>query len=352
MEQSRYEQALKDKIAPKFRGKEVLPSKVVPQFPHNVEREYLRLVNGFMGKFDKVLRAHMPALKAALEAEQPLQMDAAPIPSSSVPKSAGEVISDIERDWSESLLSYDLRRRLERIANMNRKLTIAEWNRVMQKTLGINLLEDYYSGDFFADIIPQWVAENVDLIVTQPKNILGRMREIIQESHMQGGRVEHIARDINETYGMGKRHARLIARDQTAKLNGDISRKQQQDAGVNIYIWDTSRDQRVRETHRRMRGLYCRWDDVNVYSETGEEGSWKPKAANMANIRGKFVHVEQDYQCRCTPRAVFTLAGFKNVPVAAVDWKSIDNRYQDRIWEDRKRTLLANGWTVSQPAQK
>ena len=329
MEQYHYEQALKQKIAPKFRGQDMLASKVAPRYPASVEREYLRFIREFMVEFDQLLRSRMPALRASLEASQRLNLDAVPNPAGSASKSPDEILGEIERAWDKKLLSWEVRSRLERIAHMNRKLTVAEWNRVLQKTLGISVFEDYYSGEFFKETIPTWVFENVELIITQPKDILGRMREIVQESFTQGRRVELISRDINEAYGIGKRHAMLIARDQTAKLNADITQKQMQDAGVEMYIWDTSRDQRVRESHRKMHGLYCRYDDVNVYSRDGN--GWFPKTPGMAIIKGQFVQVGKDYQCRCTGRAVFTLAGFTNVPVAAVDWKAVDQRYIDRM---------------------
>ena len=331
MDTQLYEQSLRTLIEPKFRRKQHLVSKVAPQFPSSVEREYLRFIRGFMGDFDKIMREYMPEFKHALGALGPLQMDAAPGPNDPISNTPNAVLDEMERSWNRKLLSYDVRKRLERIANMNRKLTVAEWNRVMQKTLGISLLEDYYSGDFLGAEIQAWIARNVDLIVTQPKNTLVRMREIVNQSYMEGRRVEFIARDINEAYGMGKRHAMLIARDQTAKLNAQITERQHRDAGIDMYIWDTSRDQRVRKTHRRMHGLYCRYDNVNVYSKTGDPDSWTPKTPDMANIRGQYVQAGDDYQCRCVKRAVFTLAGFTNVPVAAVDWQAVDQRLIDRM---------------------
>jgi SPP1 gp7 family putative phage head morphogenesis protein len=343
MDELLYREALQAELAKKFKGKTAIKSMVVPRFPHAVEREYLRVVQDYMSKSDAVIRKHMPALKAALERTQPIQTDAAGESPEDL-KSPDEVLDLVQQELGNRLQSYDMRKRLERTANMNRKLTVAEWKRVCQRTLGIDIFEDYYNGDFFKSKINEWVTENVDLITTQSKDTLDRMREIVKESRAAGRRVESIAKDINAAYGMGKRHAMLIARDQTAKLNASIAEKQQADAGVRMYVWDTSGDQRVRESHRKMQGLYCKYDDVTVCSTTGKEGSWKKKTPDMPNIKGVFVHPGKDYQCRCIAMPVFNMEGVTEIPVQAVDWDKVDK--QDTEIIAIGKVLKANGATV------
>jgi SPP1 gp7 family putative phage head morphogenesis protein len=71
--------------------------------------------------------------------------------------------------------------------------------------------------------------------------------------------------------------ARLIARDQTAKLNGELTQIRQQDLGVESYVWRTVGDERVRDTHEENDGQTFAWSDPPA--ETGHPG--------------------EDYQCRC-----------------------------------------------------
>jgi SPP1 gp7 family putative phage head morphogenesis protein len=324
MNDLQYQKALQEALAPKFRGRTEVASKVVPQYPHSVEREYKRFMRDYMAKCDEVIRSYMPELKRSLGYYGSARFD-------EVPRTPDKILAEAQREVERKLLSYNAHKQLERIASLSQKLSVAEWNRVIQRTLGISIFEDYYKGDFFSQVIDTWVTDNVNLITTQPKNILGRMREIVQQGQADGRRVEAIAQDINEAYGAGQRHARLIARDQTAKLNSAITRKQQKDAGVRMYGWDTSGDQRVRESHRKMNGLYCRYDDVTVYSDDGGK-TWKKKTLDMPNIKGKFLHPGEDYQCRCRARAVFTIEGLPKIPVKAVDWDHVDNyiTYRDK----------------------
>lgn len=42
-----------------------------------------------------------------------------------------------------------------------------------------NLLDDYYSGDIYKDLLEKWVSDNVDLIKTAQSNSLDKMKEIV-----------------------------------------------------------------------------------------------------------------------------------------------------------------------------
>lgn len=96
-------------------------------------------------------------------------------------------------------------------------------------------------------------------------------------------------REIQRQYGMSKRHAKLIARDQTAKLNADITESQQRDAGVSKYEWSGVMDRRERKSHRELEGKIISWDNP-------------PDVGN-----GRKCHPGQDYQCRCCAIPVFDI---------------------------------------------
>jgi SPP1 gp7 family putative phage head morphogenesis protein len=91
--------------------------------------------------------------------------------------------------------------------------------------------------------------------------------------------------------------ANFIARDQIGKLNGHISQRRMESAGLSMYEWMTSGDERVRESHRIMDGLLCRWDDPTVYSDDGGK-TWKDRPSGAV-----LLHPGDDFQCRCTSLA-------------------------------------------------
>lgn len=96
-----------------------------------------------------------------------------------------------------------------------------------------------------------------------------------------------------------RNRARLIARDQVGKLNGELQQQRQADLGIERYIWRTVGDNAVRPSHAAMDGETCRWDDPTVYLSGSR---W----ANRSSIGGVEEHPGQDYQCRCSADADFS----------------------------------------------
>ena len=148
-------------------------------------------------------------------------------------------------------------------------------------------MEDYYLGEFYVDKLTEWVKENVDLIQTIPNDALGKMKDIVYDGYAKGKTTTRMVKDIQQVYRINKRHATLIARDQTAKLNGQIQQAQQMDAGITEYIWYTTGDSRVRRSHQELNGHKFRWDTPPMNSD------------------GRACHPGEDYQCRCVALAVF-----------------------------------------------
>lgn len=185
---------------------------------------------------------------------------------------------------------FRVRDRLNTVANVNRKLTVKEWKKVIGKTLGINILEDYYDGEYFREALEKWVNENVDLIVTIPNDMLDDMKRVILESYLNGDTVTSITKKIERCYGVTKSHARLIASDQMGKLSSQLSRYQQTKAGVSKYVWRTAGDNRVRETHKALDRKTFSWDNPPVVDK-----------------KGRRCHPGEDYHCRCIAVPVLDL---------------------------------------------
>jgi SPP1 gp7 family putative phage head morphogenesis protein len=120
-------------------------------------------------------------------------------------------------------------------------------------------------------------SRNVALIKSIADDQLSRVRETLEQNF--GLSVKDLATKLEEEFGATRSKAELIARDQTLKLNGELTQARQQGAGIDSYIWTTSNDERVRESHADQEGEIFRWD--NPPPETGHPG--------------------RDFQCRCTP---------------------------------------------------
>lgn len=283
---------LMQQVGRKFGSHEVLYSKYIPKIPASAEREYVRLTDAYMGILKEELEQELPRLKDVYrenrEADMRENLRADGVIDGFL-MAAARIFHIIRNRVTEKAASYQLQRKMERIAQLNLRLTIKEWNRAVKSTLGIDIREDYYMGAFYSAQLEKWIQENVGFIKTIPEETLDRMQKIVYDGFTRGRSTARMVKEIQQAYGVGRRRAELIARDQTAKLNGQIQQAQQRDAGITEYIWYTCMDGRVRQRHRELHGKKFRWDDPPVVDKKS----------------GRKCHPGQDFQCRCIARPVF-----------------------------------------------
>ncbi len=278
-----------EKTKKRFGSHDVLYSKYLPRHPASAEREYVRTTNAYMQLLKEELEKELPKLKETYKKnrDEETQKNRRNDSETDFLLELSRIFQDIRNHIVSRTTGFGLRRKLEQLAHMNRKLTVKEWKRAIKATLGIDIREDYYLGEFYAEHLRQWVGENVSLIKSLPEGTLDQVESIVYDGFANGKTTTRMVKEIQRAYGIGRRRAELIARDQTAKLNGEIQRAQQLDAGITEYIWSTTGDGRVRKSHRELEGKKFSWNDPPENSD------------------GRKCHPGQDFQCRCIGRPVF-----------------------------------------------
>ena len=153
------------------------------------------------------------------------------------------------------------------------------------------------------NVIDSWSREQVSLITKASQDMLDTVARRIREGVKAGKSARQVTAMINaDLPGISYRRARIIARDQTAKLNSALTQGRMADAGIETYIWSTSEDERVRgnptglypkalPSHYVMNGKVCRWDDPTVWLENGE---WVKRAGDAP-----YFHPGMAIMCRC-----------------------------------------------------
>ncbi len=149
-----------------------------------------------------------------------------------------------------------------------------------QRTIGISVRDPSLG---VGHLLDAWRTKNVDLITSLAGKQLDTITDTLGEAEAGAWRVEELRGKLQEDFGVTKSKADLLARDQTLKLNGQITKQRQTNAGISRYIWTSSGDERVRPMHDELDGTMQTWGDPPVTSEDG-----------ATNEPG------QDYQCRCT----------------------------------------------------
>lgn len=138
------------------------------------------------------------------------------------------------------------------------------------------------------DIIDATVHENVKLISSIPeeyfKNVEGDVMRSVQVGRDVGGLTE----TLQKSYGVTKRRAQLISRDQNAKATATLQRARHLELGIEQAIWmHSSAGKHPRPTHLKQNGK-----KYNV-----AEGWFDPAV-------GKNIWPGTEINCRCTSKPI------------------------------------------------
>jgi len=154
----------------------------------------------------------------------------------------------------------------------------------IESVVGINV-SNIIADEGLTDILNSSTRENVSLIRSIPEQYFTQIESLVFTGTNQGMAAAAIVKLLNDTSRKTRNRAKLISRDQTTKLNSAITQQRQQNLGIEEYVWVTSKDDRVRPTHRANDGKTFRWDDP-------------PKATG---------HPGHDINCRCIAQPVIKI---------------------------------------------
>lgn len=214
------------------------------------------------------------------------------------PSSLGRFIDAMKDRWNNDIWK-PVSREMDGIFADVDKLHDRQFQRSLNIALGVPV---FVRERFTNSIIESAVQENVALVTNLTQDTSKELSRLIQGGVRQGKRAETITKEILEgqtglrkgVFHKVKSRAKLIARDQVTKFYGDVNKLRQTNAGIEQYVWRTALDERVRDSHRVMNGRICRWDNPNVYYNTGSK-RW----VSRSGIDGITLHPGQDVQCRC-----------------------------------------------------
>jgi SPP1 gp7 family putative phage head morphogenesis protein len=118
-------------------------------------------------------------------------------------------------------------------------------------------------------VADDFVERNASLVTRVSDDLSRRIEDVVASGFRNGLSTAAIASQIEKDFvgidgverAKARRRARVIARDQIAALNGELSRIRQTQVGVQRYRWRTSLDERVRSQHQGREGKIFRWDE-------------------------------------------------------------------------------------------
>ena len=147
-------------------------------------------------------------------------------------------------------------------------------------------------------IYEAFIAENVALIKSLDARYFEDLEALVQKAFREGTTTDQFAKELTRRFEVSESRARLIGRDQIAKLNGQVTQHRQTQLGIDEYQWQTAGDERVtgapgglyaddRPSHYALDGKFYRWSEPPVAGRSGEPA-----------------HPGEAINCRCVARAV------------------------------------------------
>jgi SPP1 gp7 family putative phage head morphogenesis protein len=264
------------KNIPKKRLKGLLKKKPhVLKYPSAIENEYARamkkMVTEWKNEVKNIIIPQLPHLYEIFHIAHP-KID-------SLEDDQKQLLELMKQGFSKSSQKViDIINRIsQQVSDKNSK----EWINAVHSVLGIDAI---YNEPWLAQQVESFKTQNVDLITNLSSVTQSKISTIVQQGFSQGIRVEEIMKQLigsgldKGVFGSIEARAELIARDQVGKLNGQLTRLRQQELGINIYIWQTSMDERVRPTHQAMQGKLCKYGDPTVYSDDNGK-TWKDRSS-------------------------------------------------------------------------
>jgi SPP1 gp7 family putative phage head morphogenesis protein len=106
----------------------------------------------------------------------------------------------------------------------------------------------------------RFARENVELIRSLDERYFDDVARFVTEAVRKGTSTRELAATLRDRLGVSENRARVVARDQVAKLNGRITQHRQERLGIRKYRWSTSKDERVRKRHVALEGKVFSWD--------------------------------------------------------------------------------------------
>ena len=138
------------------------------------------------------------------------------------------------------------------------------------------------------DVMDAAIAENVALIKSIPARYLTNVQGLVYRSAQEGRDLGTMAKELQKQFGVTKRRAATISRDQNNKLTATFTRVRQQELGITQAIWQHSGGGKTqRRSHVAQSGKPY---DIST-------GWWDPDEK-------KYIWPGTLINCRCVSRSI------------------------------------------------
>lgn len=152
-----------------------------------------------------------------------------------------------------------------------------EVSKNLKNQTGIDLSTYLGNSPRIAEKVNAMTTANVQLIKSISSQYLDKVQNAVTQAVVNGKPNKDLVQQIKDIGKTTEKRAIFIARDQSSKLNAALTQARHEDVGIKKYMWSTSLDERVRDSHADKEGQIFEY--ANPPADTGNPG--------------------HDFNCRC-----------------------------------------------------
>lgn len=160
------------------------------------------------------------------------------------------------------------------------------WQKAINQAIGVNVA---LPGTDMSANVDAWAEENTALITNLAQSYLSKVTTAVNSGFRDGLSWRDISKNIQSETGVAKRRADLIARDQVATMNIQVTKQRAADLDIKQFVWRTMEDQRVRGNPS---GRYPKANPSH-YARNGKTYNWSDGAGARDTFPGQAIN------CRC-----------------------------------------------------
>ncbi|MEI7341217.1 phage minor head protein [Pectobacterium brasiliense] len=159
-----------------------------------------------------------------------------------------DILKEAIRQASERFMNTAFQRNAERLSQ--RVVSRAESDssaafvEQINRAIGIDMTA-LMVNENLVDYVDASIESNIALIKSLSSDYFEDIQMQVFDGILRGDSLTTIVRNLQHSTGTAYNRAHLIARDQTAKIQADITSARQQNAGIDRFRWSTSQDVRV-----------------------------------------------------------------------------------------------------------
>ncbi|HVJ26392.1 MAG TPA: minor capsid protein, partial [Vicinamibacterales bacterium] len=132
----------------------------------------------------------------------------------------------------------------------------------------------------FDKLVTSATKDVVDRFKGTVESQVEKLEKLLDEGYSM--RHETLAKEVaRQLEGVSASRAEFLARDAVLSINSKITTARMKAAGIEEFVWTTSQDERVRESHKELEGKTFRYDDPPV-------------------VDGETALPGEPWNCRCT----------------------------------------------------